>query len=88
MIKSLFRAIVGTANDRELKKYQKKVAKINALEPKYEKMSDDELKNAFNELKEQVQSGSVSLDDVLLTHLQLLVKLPSVLLACAILMYS
>jgi len=65
MIKSLFRAIVGTANDRELKKYQKKVAKINALEPKYEKMSDDELKRAFNELKEQVQSGSVSLDDVL-----------------------
>ena len=65
MIKSLFRAIVGTANDRELKKYQKKVAKINALESKYEKMSDDELKNAFNELKEQVQSSSVSLDDVL-----------------------
>jgi len=65
MIKSLFRAIVGTANDRELKKYQKKVAKINALESKYEKMSDDELKNAFNELKEQVQSRSVSLDDVL-----------------------
>ncbi|WOE68884.1 preprotein translocase subunit SecA [Hydrogenimonas thermophila] len=65
MIKSLFRAIVGTANDRELKKYKKKVAKINALEPKYEKMSDDELKAAFNELKEQVQSGSATLDDVL-----------------------
>ena len=65
MIKSLFRAIVGTANDRELKKYQKRVAKINALEPKYEKMSDDELKLAFNELKGQVQSTSATLDDVL-----------------------
>jgi len=65
MIKSLFRAIIGTANDRELKKYQKKVAKINALEPKYEKMSDDELKAAFNELKEQVQSGKTTLDDIL-----------------------
>jgi preprotein translocase subunit SecA len=65
MIKSLFRAIVGTANDRELKKYQKKVAKINALEPKYEKMSDDELKAAFHALKEKVQSGEATLDDVL-----------------------
>ncbi len=65
MIKSIFRAIVGTANDRELKKYKKKVTKINALEPKYEKMSDDELKSAFNELREQVKSGELSLDDVL-----------------------
>ena len=65
MIKSIFRAIVGTANDRELKKYRKKVEKINALEPKYEKMSDDELKAAFNELKEQVQSGKTTLDDLL-----------------------
>ncbi len=65
MIKSVFRAIVGTANDRELKKYAKKVKKINALEPKYETMSDDELKAAFNALKESVRSGEKSLDDVL-----------------------
>ena len=65
MIKSIFRAIVGTANDRELKKYRKKVEKINALEPKYEKMSDDELKSAFNVLKEEVKSGKATLDDTL-----------------------
>lgn len=65
MMKSLFRSIVGTANDRELKKYTKRVAKINALEPKYEKMDDDLLKNEFNALKESVQNGEKSLDDVL-----------------------
>lgn len=65
MIKTIFRSIVGTANDRELKKYSKRVAKINALEPKYEKMSDEELKEAFSELKERVNSGEMSLDDAL-----------------------
>ncbi len=65
MIKTIFRSIVGTANDRELKKYSKRVAKINALEPKYEKISDEELKEAFSELKERVNSGEMSLDDAL-----------------------
>ncbi|WP_457596163.1 preprotein translocase subunit SecA [Hydrogenimonas sp.] len=65
MIKSLFRAVVGTANDRELKKYAKKVKKINALEPHYEKMDDEALKAAFADLKESVQKGEKSLDDVL-----------------------
>ncbi|WP_456323454.1 preprotein translocase subunit SecA [Hydrogenimonas sp.] len=65
MMKSLFRSIVGTANDRELKNYTKRVAKINTLEPKYEKMDDDLLKNEFNALKESVQNGEKSLDDVL-----------------------
>jgi len=66
MIKTIFRSIVGTANDRELKKYSKRVAKINALEPKYEKMGDEELKEAFLELKERVVNEEASLDDVLI----------------------
>ncbi len=65
MIKSVFHAIVGTANDRELKKYAKKVKQINALESKYEKLSDEELKTAFDALKESVQKGEKTLDDVL-----------------------
>ncbi|WP_456382204.1 DEAD/DEAH box helicase, partial [Hydrogenimonas sp.] len=65
MIKSVFRAIVGTANDRELKKYAKKVKKINALEPKYEKMDDEALKESFDALKKSVLSGEKTLDDVL-----------------------
>jgi len=54
MVKSIFRKIVGTRNDRELKRYQKRVKEINALEPKYEKMSDEELKKEFNKIKESV----------------------------------
>ncbi|WP_456403198.1 preprotein translocase subunit SecA [Hydrogenimonas sp.] len=65
MIKTIFRSIVGTANDRELKKYKRRVEKINALEPKYEKMGDDELKEAFNALKKRVQDGEATLEDVL-----------------------
>jgi len=54
MVKTVFRKIFGTKNDRELKKYFKRVNEINALEPKYEKMNDDELKEAFDKIKSAV----------------------------------
>ena len=54
MVKSVFRKIFGTKNDRELKRYFKRVKEINALEPKYEKMSDDEIKEEFNKIKTQI----------------------------------
>jgi preprotein translocase subunit SecA len=54
MVKKVFRKIFGTKNDRELKKYFAKVKEINALEPKYEKMSDEEIKNEFNKIKEEI----------------------------------
>ncbi len=57
--------VFGTSNDRELKKYLKRVQNINALEAKYEVLSDDKLKNAFIELKESVVSGAKTLEDVL-----------------------
>jgi len=65
MISSVFRKIFGTKNDREVKRYIKRVAQINALEPTYEKMSDDELKIKFNELKAQVVEEKVTLDEIL-----------------------
>ncbi|OUT07662.1 preprotein translocase subunit SecA [Campylobacter concisus] len=65
MISSVFRKIFGTKNDREVKKYIKRVAQINALEPTYEKMSDDELKIKFNELKAKVVEEKVTLDEIL-----------------------
>jgi len=46
--------IFGTRNDRELKKYQKRVKEINKLESTYKEMSDEELQNKFFELKNQV----------------------------------
>lgn len=65
MISAIFKAIFGTKNDREIKKYVKRVQEINALEAKYEPMSNDELKAAFEALKTQVRQQKLSLDDAL-----------------------
>ncbi len=65
MIKTLAQKVFGTKNDRELKRYKKRVEKINALEPKYEKLSDEELKKAFDELRQKVKSGEATMDEVL-----------------------
>ena len=52
MLQALMGNIFGTSNDRELKKYTKVVKRINELESKYQALSDDELKAAFLEIKE------------------------------------
>lgn len=65
MLQALMGKIFGTTNDRELKRYNQIVSKINNLESKYKALSDDALKNAFNEIKQSVLSGAKSLDDVL-----------------------
>ncbi len=65
MLQTMLGKVFGTKNDRELKKYKKRVKKINALEPKYEAMNNNELKAAFHAIKEDVQAGNKSLDDVL-----------------------
>jgi preprotein translocase subunit SecA len=65
MIESLISKVIGTANDRKIKQYKKRIQKINELEPKYEKLSDEELKAEFNKLKEAVKSKEKTLDDVL-----------------------
>ncbi len=65
MLQALMSKIFGTTNDRELKKYLKRVKKINALESKYEALSDDELKASFLELKNSVLNEEKTLDDVL-----------------------
>ena len=65
MIQATFGKIFGTKNDRELKKYNKRVKQINALEEKYKGLSDDELKAAFETIREEVLSDEKSLNDVL-----------------------
>ena len=57
--------IFGSANDRIVKKYLKHAKLINALEPTYEPMSDEELKEAFAALKHEVNEGKRTIDDVL-----------------------
>ena len=65
MLQALMGKVFGTSNDRELKKYFKKIKSINVLEEKYSSMSDDELKASFESLKSNVLDGSSTLDDVL-----------------------
>ena len=56
--------IFGSRNDRLLKQYRKTVARINAMEPEYEKLSDDQLRAKTQEFKERVAKGE-SLDALL-----------------------
>ncbi len=63
MIKAIIGKIIGTRNDRWIKQYKKQVLAINALEPTYEKMSDIELQNAFEELKKRVRSTEKDLQE-------------------------
>ena len=65
MVQAFLGKVFGTSNDRELKKYNKRVKKINALEEKYKALSDDELKEHFNTLRESVLKEERTLDDVL-----------------------
>ncbi|MDD2896011.1 MAG: preprotein translocase subunit SecA [Aliarcobacter sp.] len=63
---NVFSKIFGTRNDREVKQYRKKAQEITALESKYENLSDEELQNEFNKLKELVQKEEKSLNDILM----------------------
>jgi preprotein translocase subunit SecA len=65
MLQALIGKIFGTSNDRELKKYVRRVKNINALEAKYEVLSDDELKEVFLELKNSVLNEEKTLVDAL-----------------------
>lgn len=61
---SFLTKIFGTANDRIIKKFQKDVRQINALESSLIDLSDEELKNKTFEFKDKLKSGS-TLDDIL-----------------------
>ena len=49
--------IFGSRNDRLLKTYRKTVERINDLESKFEKLSDDELRAQTNLFKQRVSQG-------------------------------
>ncbi len=64
MIKYLLRKVFGTQNERDLKRMMPLVAAINALEPRFQPMSDDELRGQ-TELFRQRLKGGETLDDLL-----------------------
>ena len=59
----ILRKILGTRNDRIVKSFKPLVEKVNSLEPKYEKMSDEELKDQTRIFKERLAKGE-TLNDI------------------------
>ncbi|WP_137180393.1 preprotein translocase subunit SecA [Roseomonas sp. AR75] len=64
MFQRLVRAIIGTSNDRALKRFQARVPAINALEPQIQALSDEALRGKTAEFRAQLAAGK-TLDDIL-----------------------
>ncbi|MGE5537642.1 MAG: preprotein translocase subunit SecA [Gemmatimonas sp.] len=64
MLGALARKLFGTTNDRFVKRLEKPVADVNALEPSVKALSDDELRARTQTLKDRLAKGE-TLDDIL-----------------------
>ncbi|SMR83054.1 MULTISPECIES: preprotein translocase subunit SecA [Stenotrophomonas] len=64
MINSLLTRVFGSRNERQLRQLNRIVAKINALEPEIEKLSDEQLQAKTPEFKQRIAGGE-ALDKVL-----------------------
>jgi len=60
----LVKKIFGDANEREIKRCLKTVERINALEPDFARLSDEQLRGKTDEFKERLSRGE-TLDDLL-----------------------
>ncbi|MFP6890664.1 MAG: preprotein translocase subunit SecA [Nitrospinota bacterium] len=57
-------SVFGTANERELKKIYPILEEVNSLEPRYQEMSDEEMRAETPRFKERLAAGE-TLDDIL-----------------------
>ena len=64
MLNFLSKKIFGSSNDRVIKKILPIVDKVNELEKNYEKLTDDQILNKTEELRQQVKNGK-PLDDII-----------------------
>ena len=64
MIAWLLQKVLGTKHERELKRLRPRVAAINDLEPKIQKLTDEELRAKTAEFKQKLDNGA-TLDDIL-----------------------
>ena len=64
MITKVLGKVFGTAHEREMKRLQPIVNRINSLEPELQALSDEQLKAKTAEFKQRVANGE-SLDDIL-----------------------
>ena len=63
-LQSFAHRLFGSVNERKLKSYQARVIRINALEPSFETLSDDDLRATTPALKARLANGE-TLDKVL-----------------------
>ena len=61
---SLAQKLFGSSNERQLKRLTAKIARVNELEPEYEKLSDSQIKAKTQEFRERVKNGE-TLDDIM-----------------------
>src|ERR1700760_401240 len=61
---SVMKAVFGSSNDRRLKGYRPKVAAINALEPEFEALTDDQLRAKTEEFRAELKAGK-TIDDLI-----------------------
>src|SRR3990167_173065 len=64
MINTLLRKIFGSRNTRILKQLNKQIGRINALEPQYQSLSNEQLRAKTDEFRTRFQQGE-TLDDLL-----------------------
>jgi preprotein translocase subunit SecA len=64
MIGQLLAKVIGTQNERELKRLRPRVAEINALEASVQPLSDEQLRGKTAEFRQRVANGE-PLDDLL-----------------------
>ncbi|WP_415061300.1 preprotein translocase subunit SecA [Bdellovibrio sp.] len=64
MVTQILTKIFGTKHDREMKKIQPLVDRINSLEPKMAALTDDQLKAKTPEFQERLKKGE-TVDDIL-----------------------
>src|SRR3954463_12279975 len=64
IVDTLLAKVIGTQNERDLKRLRPYVAAINAKEPEIQKLSDDQLRGKTAEFKVRLANGE-ALDDIL-----------------------
>ena len=64
IVDTLLAKVIGTANDRELKRIRPFVAEINAKEPEIQALSDEQLRGKTAEFRERIANGA-TLDELL-----------------------
>src|SRR5918995_6812449 len=64
MIGQLLAKVIGTQNEREIKRLRPAVAEISALEPQIQALTDEQLRDKTNEFRKRIADGA-SIDDLL-----------------------